>query len=774
MKKNRSSESGIFNPRVFLAFLFCATGGLLAVFSLAAPAPSSKAGAQANGQFKPVTISSTANGVSARVRDLPVTRPSFTAGTWEVHAPLPIHPPHAPPQLPVNDPVQQTVATLGPLAPAPLQTFEGMNQADGCGNCIPPDPNGAVGPNHYVEMVNSSYSVYSKTGTRLAGPIQIQQLFSVLTGSRCAATNDGDPVVVYDHLADRFVLSQFSVNGGSGPYAQCIAVSTGSDPTGAYYVYDFDESTTVFHDYPKLGVWPDAYYMTTNEFAGTAQTFAGAGIFAFERDKMLAGQPARMVFFDEGAVNSSFGGMLPSHLDGTPPPAGSPNYFAEVDSQINTPSLGADAMRIWKFHVDWSNTNNSTFGIGGQPDYTLPVAMWTPAQCVEAQGTCVPQEASPYQLDVLGDRLMFRLVYRNFFGNHESLLISHSVVADARIGVRWYEVRNAPGNTLATATPAIYQQGTFAPVDQLYRWMGSIAMDRAGNIAVGYSTSGPANFPSIAAAGRLPNDPLGQMSQGETQLFAGLGPENVGFFVPPVGRWGDYTDLTIDPADGCTFWYVNEYFASLTDQGANAPGAPWQTRISSFKFPTCAPVLPSPVRAVSRKIHGTAGAFDIDLLPPNPAIEMRRNTGGDMAPAPNAGRDHEVIITFPVPVRVASVTVTSNNMTDSPNATFTVTDNVVTVDLHNVTIAPRRLTINLIRVNDFNGGTADVHVPLNVLLGDVNSSKRTDNGDAIPIRNQSGSIPNSTTFRSDVNCSGRIDNGDAIIVRNNSGAVLPP
>jgi hypothetical protein len=633
MKKNRSSESGIFNPRIFLAFTLCSIGASLGVFSLAAPTSSSKAIAQGTGQFKPVTISSTANGVSANLRDLPVTRPSFTAGTWESHAPLPIHPPHAPPQLPVVDPVQQTVMPALAM-PAPLQTFEGMNQADGCGNCIPPDPNGAVGPNHYVEMVNSSYSVYSKTGTRLAGPIQIQQLFSVLTGSRCAATNDGDPVVVYDHLADRFVLSQFSVNGGSGPYAQCIAVSTGSDPTGAYYVYDFDESTTVFHDYPKLGVWPDAYYMTTNEFAGTGQTFAGAGVFAFERDKMLAGQPARMVFFDEGAVNSGFGGMLPSHLDGTPPPAGSPNYFAEVDSQINSPMLGADAMRIWKFHVDWSNTNNSTFGINGQPNSTLPVAMWTPAQCVEAQGTCVPQMGSPYQLDVLGDRLMFRLVYRNFFGNHESLLINHSVVADARIGVRWYEVRS-PGSS-----PTIYQQGTFAPIDQLYRWMGSIAMDGAGNIAVGYSTSGPANFPSIAYAGRLPNDPLGQMSQGETQLFAGAGPENVGFFVPPVGRWGDYTDLTIDPADGCTFWYVNEYFASLTDQGVNAPGAPWQTRIGSFRFPTCSATLPAPVRAVSHKVHGTASPFDIDLLPPNPAIEMRRNTGGDMAPAPNAGRDH--------------------------------------------------------------------------------------------------------------------------------------
>jgi hypothetical protein len=393
--------------------------------------------------------------------------------------------------------------------------------------------------------------------------------------------------------------------------------------------------------------------------------------------------------------------------------------------------------------------------------------MWTPAQCVEAQGTCVPQEGSPYQLDVLGDRLMFRLVYRNFFGNHESLLINHSVVADARIGVRWYEVRS-PGSS-----PTIYQQGTFAPIDQLYRWMGSIAMDAAGNIAVGYSTSSPINFPSIAYAGRLPNDPLGQMSQGETQLFAGAGPENVGFFVPPVGRWGDYTDLTIDPTDGCTFWYVNEYFASLTDQGANAPGAPWQTRIGSFKFPTCSAVSPAPVRAVSHKVHGAAGPFDIDLLPPNPAIEMRRNTGGDMAPAPNAGRDHEVIITFPVPVRVANVTVSSNNTLDHPGATFSVIDNVVTVDLHNIPIAPRRLTINLISVNDFNGGTADVHVPFNLLLADADSTGRVDGNDVSAVQSHTRQTTDGTNYRDDVDITGRVDGNDVSTTQAQTRTSLP-
>jgi hypothetical protein len=533
------------------------------------------AGLQAPTTFKPVVSTSVANGISRPARDLAVVLPRVPT-TWEGDAPRPIHPPHAPPTLPVHDPVQQTVAASLAM-PAPIGSFDGIDQAGGCGNCIPPDPNGDVGPNHYVEMVNSSFAVYSKTGTLLAGPTNINSLFQGLSANApCRLYNDGDPVVVYDQIADRWVLSQFAVNGGSGPYDECFAISTTPNPAGTYFVYDFHLSDTVFHDYPKLGVWPDAYYMTTNQFGGAGQTFSGAGAFAFERDKMLLGQTARMVFFDEGLVNSSFGGMLPSDLDGTGPPTGSPNYFAEVDSPINTPSLGADAMRIWKFHVDWSNTANSTFGLNGQPNSILPVAMWNPSQCVEGQGTCVPQLGSPYMLDVIGDRIMFRLAYRNF-GDHESLVVNHSVLADARIGVRWYEVRS-PGSS-----PTIFQQGTFAPTDALYRWMGSIAMDHVGNIAVGYSTSSAADYPSIAYAGRLTTDPLGQLSQGEAQLFAGTGSENVGFYVPPVGRWGDYSDLTVDPADDCTFWYVNEYFNDVIPD----PGAPWRTRIGSFKFPGC-------------------------------------------------------------------------------------------------------------------------------------------------------------------------------------------
>jgi hypothetical protein len=748
MKKNSSFKSGIFNPRVLLGFVLCLGGIWMAVLSLAARTAPRVNLAQKADAFAPIVRYSVHNGVSPRVRDLPVVL-SEANGTYEVHQVLPIRPPHAPTRLPVVDPVQQ--ATIPALTmPAPLQTFEGMNQADGCGNCIPPDPNGAVGPSHFVEMVNSSYSVYNKTGTRLVGPVHINPLWSNLPG-RCQVDNDGDPVVVYDHLADRWVLTQFAVNGGNGPFAQCVAVSTTSDPTGSFYVYEFDQP--IFNDYPKFGVWSDAYYMTANEFGGAGGTFSGAGAYAFERAAMLAGQVAREVFFDLGTVNSSFGGMLPGTVDGAPPPVGSPDYFAEVDSQANSPSLGADAMRIWKFHVDWTNPNNSTFGLSGQPNSTLLVTMWGPPQCVYGVGTCVPQEGSPYQLDVLGDRLMQRLVYRNF-GDHESLLINHSVIADVRIGLRWYEVRS-PGSS-----PTIYQQSTWAPVDTLYRWMGSIAMDHFGDIAIGYSTSSPASFPSLAYAGRLAGDPLSQLSQGETQMWAGLGPQNVAFFVPPEGRWGDYSALTVDPTDGCTFWYVNEYFASLTDQGANAPGAPWRTRIGSFKFPTC---QASPVQIVgvaSRKTHGNAGTFDVNL----PGVECR--SGG-------ANGNHTIIFTFAnVVTNVANAKIT--------RGTGTISSSAIGSDPHQYVVNltgvanDQTISIGLTNVYDSAGNsTSVVSTQMDVLLGDVDATKLVDSGDVFLVRQQTGQTVNPSNFREDVNASGLIDSGDVFQTRQQTGTSLP-
>ena len=585
MKKNPDSKSGIFNPRVLLGCVLCSAGVWLAVFSLAAR-PASRLDPAA-GAFKPVVIKSVLNGVSPAVRDLPK---GVSGGPREVeHGLLRVKPNRPVPAGFVDQAVQKAVQSALKVAtamPSPLANFEAQSANDsGCG-CIPPDTNGAVGPTQYVQMVNSSFSVYDKAGTRLSGPTQINSLFSTLPASaQCRTNNSGDPVVVYDQLADRWLVSQFAVNGGAGPYDECIAISKGPDATGEYYIYDFPlnaplNNTAKFQDYPHFGLWPDAYYMTTHQFDSVSLAYVGQAAWALERDRMLKGQPAQIIYFDLGPVNTGFGGQLPANLDGfTLPPAGAPNYFAEVDSSADT-GLGNN-LRIFKFHVDWTTPANSSFGLAGLPNSITPVTDFARPNCTnDAQG-CVPQTGDVFQLDPIGDRLMFRLAYRNF-GDHESLVLNHTVVANAttgQMGPRWYEVRDPGG------TPVIFQQSTWGPVSQtdlLYRWMSSVAMDRAGDMAIGYSTSSQINFPSIAYAGRLAGDPVSTLGQGETQLFAGGGPQHGELFAPQFGRWGDYTAMTVDPVDDCTFWYTNEYYAA-----ADAPTGIWHTRVGSFKFPTC-------------------------------------------------------------------------------------------------------------------------------------------------------------------------------------------
>jgi hypothetical protein len=612
MNKKSAGKSGFFNPRIFAAFVLVTFGVSIGIFSFAAPTSGKSSTAQANTSVvKPTVINSTYNAVSTAVRDLPLAPPTQARVETELPSVKPLQPV---PSSFVDKIVQTALAQTkqGVLAamPSPIANFEGQSANDsGCG-CIPPDPTGAVGPSQYVQMVNSTFSVYDKAGTRLSGPTQINSLFQTLPAtSRCHIDNSGDPIVVYDQLADRWVVTQFAVGGGNGPTSsECVAVSKSGDATGQYYIYDFDLTNSngkLFEDYPKLGLWPDAYYMSTHEFtflnATPAGAFQGAAAWALERDKMLAGQPARIVYFRLGAGDSAtgqtfFGGQQPSTLDGfTLPPAGSPNYFVEADALADGArpdgAPAASLLDIWKFHVDWSNPLNSTFGdSNNNPNTRTAVTDFARPPCSimgmrEYVEGCVPQAGDPSQLDAIGDRLMYRTAYRNF-GDHESIVLNHTVVANSTTmqdGPRWYEVRNPGG------TPTIFQQSTFGPTgmtDVLYRWMSSVAMDRAGNMALGYSTSSSANFPSLAYAGRLAGDPVSTLTQGETQLFAGSGPQRGELFAPDTGRWGDYSTMQIDPIDDCTFWYTNEYF-SATD----APTGIWHTRIGSFRFPTtqCTP-----------------------------------------------------------------------------------------------------------------------------------------------------------------------------------------
>ncbi len=455
--------------------------------------------------------------------------------------------------------------TSNETMPTPGFNFNGVNNLY---SLLPPDPNGDIGLSHYVQWVNVALAVWeidrlAGTQTLVYGPVAGNTLWSGF-GGPCSYRNDGDPIVLYDALADRWFASQFALDDSTdpsqknGPYFQCAAVSTTGDPTGAWNRYQFNFSNTLMNDYSKFGVWPDGYYMSTNQYNGGI-SWAGQGVAVLERDKMLAGQAARMVYFNMYPVDSSLGAMLPSDLDGQAPPTGAPNPYMQFDD--NYP---IDQLQIWHFHVDWVTPSNSSF----TKSAALAVAAFDSNMCGWARN-CIPQKSTSSGLDAISDRLMYRLQYRNF-GAYQTLVTNHTVDVDGtdHAGIRWYEIRDNGGGW------QVYQQATYAP-DAKHRWMGSAAMDRAGNLAVGYSVSSSLDYPSIRYAGRLNSDPLDELAQSEQTLYAGNGSQTSTYY-----RWGDYSMLAVDPVDGCTFWYTNEYYPSTSSSG-------WYTRIGSFVFPSC-------------------------------------------------------------------------------------------------------------------------------------------------------------------------------------------
>ena len=410
----------------------------------------------------------------------------------------------------------------------------------------PPDTDGDVGPDHYFQMINLSFAIWDKDGNKLYGPVDNSTLWQGFIGA-WTGTNDGDPIVLYDELADRWIASQFAIYTSNGKYYQLVAVSESGDPLGAYYRYAFEFDQ--FNDYPKLGVWPDGYYVTFNFFDNG---FAGAGIAAFEREKMLVGdEDAQMVFF--GPYPDKFS-LQPSDVDGQAPPAGSPNFIATVNT------FGSKQLEIFEFSVDWENTSNSTYSLGVSlnPGYFNP----------NFDG--IPQPNTSQKLDVLSQMLMFRLAYRNF-GDYQVMLANHTVNVSGRAGIKWYELRLEEDNWF------IYQQGVYAPNDGLNRWMGSIVMNADGKIALGYSVSSNSVFPSIRYTGRSPDAPPGEMNYEEIEVVSGTTSQS------GISRWGDYSCISVDPADDTTFWFTNEYH-----HGG------WRTRIISFDF---APLQPPEVFA---------------------------------------------------------------------------------------------------------------------------------------------------------------------------------
>jgi N-acetylneuraminic acid mutarotase len=467
----------------------------------------------------------------------------------------------------------QTNAPVRGLMPGIDLDFEGVDASNSLCGCLPPDTEGDVGPNHYIQWVNVAFQVYAKDGTPLLQSPVPGNIFWQGVDSDCARTNNGDPIVMYDQLADRWFFSQFAfANFPNPPFTQCVAISATSDPLGAYFLYQYDVPSNKLNDYPKFGVWPDAYYQTINQFSAGSLQFAGAGVFALERDKMLQGLTAQVVYFDLFGVEPWFGGMLPADLEGIfPPAAGTPGLFAEVDDSTFSP-VPQDQMELWQFHVDWSNPANSTFGLNGtgEPNLNLATDPFDINLC-NFNRSCIPQPGTSQGLDAISDRLMYRL-QAHVNGNQIDLVGNHTVDADGNdlAGVRWYDVRTTTG----VDNFSIFDQGTYAP-DSDNRWMGSAAMDASGNIAVGFSVSSSSVSPSIRVAGRLASDPAGQLSQGETTMITGSGAQ-----LHPAARWGDYSSLTIDPTDGCTYWYTTEYTAGVSS-------ADWHTRIGHFKFPNC-------------------------------------------------------------------------------------------------------------------------------------------------------------------------------------------
>ena len=504
-------------------------------------------------------------------------------------------------------------------AVSPLVNFDGLkgiqNKPFFSDVYVPPDTEGDVGPNHYIESVNTIFAIYSKTGTLLGGPYSEIALFQSVSDPYCgqSADNGGDPIVKYDTLADRWLFTYLSYPTGFSPgsarFYLCTAVSQSGDPLGAWwlYVWRYDNlfTTQEFPDYPKYSVWPDGFYMTVNQFnltnlddashtcnSGLDGCYDGVGVAVFNRTQMESGADANAIFvMVPPGQGSSYGcdfSFLPSDLNGVAPSPGTPNTLAELmfGSLSNLSSCyGFEGLKLWTGSVDWvgdtfSVTTDSGMNLPTQPYNPDLFIFWgVPEPPPAKQSYVCPAvyQPTPYlctdYVDPISDRLMYRLQYRNF-GSYQSILATHSVDENGNnhAGVRWYELRNTGSGWF------IYHQGDYAP-DSNNRWMGSIAQDSAGNIALCYSVSSITVFPSIRCTAHLPGDALGKMTQPEMTIMAGTGSQLDSANGPGYsGRWGDYSALQVDPSDDTTFWYTNEYYKS----SGTFIAVGWSTRIASF------------------------------------------------------------------------------------------------------------------------------------------------------------------------------------------------
>lgn len=433
----------------------------------------------------------------------------------------------------------------------PLRAIEQNFEGDQDGS-FPPDPCGDVGPDHYVQAYNSAYTIYDKTGTTLAGPTALNSLFTGLPGSNC---NNGDPIILYDEQADRWVIVEFSLCNVDDRVM--VAVSQTNDPTGSYHGYSFD--TDEVPDYEKLGVWRDGYYMATNTHG------SGDDIYVLERSQMLVGGAADMQAFENPNRPTYYDDFMcvpPVDNDGTFADAGEPGIFiCHADNAVT--GLTNDELWLFELDVDWSNSNNSSF----QRVQRITVNAYD--SNFGSNWDNIAQSGTDTELDAIPAVIMNAPQYRNF-SSYETIVCCHTVdVGSDQAGIRWYELRRTTGNWY------IRQQGTYAP-DGHSRWMGSIRLNGNKEIALGYSISSSSIVPGIRVCGQNAleyNNATGVMNVSELTVSGGTS------YQTESNRWGDYTSLNIDPSDNRTFWYTN-----MTVENNHSTK---QTHIASFSvYPT--------------------------------------------------------------------------------------------------------------------------------------------------------------------------------------------
>ena len=610
MKKKSTSQSAFFNLRVLIAALFCLVGVVIALLGMGA---FSSAFAQVKG---------TGNNQSARNQDAPGTQtPDVVRLVGPVRLDQDLRSlPYIPQTQKIEEERRLTrypfplsggpgksgtsgfshsqslmEKILTPTSmPPPLLTFEGTDRVGSGCNCRPPDTNGDVGPNHYVQTVNTGFRVFDKSGNPLTPFTTYNSFFAMLgTSTPCGNNqNDGDPFVFYDQIADRWVVSDFAFPGfpGPGPFYECIGVSQTPDPVaGGWFYYAVPNNPlNALNDYPKLALWnsggspaQNAYFLTQNLFDGPSQAFEGVSVFALDRASMLTGGPANAISFviPPAGLGASYSLVAANFRTGTPPPAGRDEMLLAVDS----PSSGGvmlTQVKGWKFHVDFVTPGNSTLGVGAThaPDALITVNPFVDA-FTNTTSNLVPQPGGNPPLDTLGDKIMTPVVYQNRNGT-ESLWADQTIILNYPNGptaVRWYQFNVTGGNFPATAAQ---QQDWANGNDGLFRWMPAIAVDQNGNTAIGYSTSSSDIFPGIRYAGRFASDPPNNLGQGEAVMTNGTGSQT-----SASGRWGDYSMTTIDPADNVSFWHTNEYYQTT--------GSSWNTRVGKFQFPAGSPT-PTP------------------------------------------------------------------------------------------------------------------------------------------------------------------------------------